>query len=157
MSQDDGSAPNAVQWLAEIQALQRQVAELQEARDRAYASADNLRQLYDAEAQQRRRDAESSQRKIDRLQKTLGEFHSPAGDVGQLKTEISRIQSNRSVEQLQAQLVSSRQQCEQLKKLLSTEQEEHEQTRQSLTAALGDAVDLLAKERSGEARSKAEQ
>ena len=157
MSQDDGSAPNAVQWLAEVQALQRQVAELEEARDRAYASADNLRQLYDAEAQQRRRDAEHCQRKIDHLQKTLGEVHSPAGDVGQLKTEISRIQSNRSVEQLQAQLVSSRQQCEQLKKLLSTEQEEHEQTRQSLTAALGDAVDLLAKERSGEARPKAEQ
>lgn len=148
MSQNDGSAPNAVQWLAEVQALQRQVAELQQERDRAYASADNLRQLYDTEAQQRRRDADASQQKIDRLQKTLGELQSPIGaDVGQLKTEISRIQSNRSVEQLQAQLVSSRQQCEQLKKLLSAEQEEHAQTRQSLTAALGDAVDLLAKER----------
>jgi len=41
MSQD------VAQWLGEIQSLQRQVAELKSARDVAYASADNLRSLYE--------------------------------------------------------------------------------------------------------------
>ena len=148
------AAPNAAEWLAEVQSLQRQVSELQQERDRAYASADNLRQLYDAEAQQHRRDVEAANQKIERLQKALAVFQPPNGEEGSsaaasalLDKDIARIQHNHSVEQLQAQLIAARQACEQLKSLLKTEQEGHEQTRQSLTAALGDTVDLLAKER----------
>lgn len=141
MSQD------VAQWLAEVQSLQRKVAELQQERDRAYASADNLRKLYEAEATQRQRDTASAQRKVGMLEKALAELRSPQSEAGQLGAEIARIKSNQSVEQLQAQLVAEKKQCEQLKSLLEEEQVEHAKTRESLTAALGDAVDLLAKER----------
>ncbi len=153
MSQD--AAPNIVKWLAEIQSLQRQVAELKQERDSAYASADNLRGLYDSEAQQRQRDAVASQRQIEHLQKELEAYQSPPETADRLSAEITSIQSNRSVEHLQAQLVSAKKQCAQLKAMLQAEQKEHAQTRESLTAALGDAVDLLAKERPGANQSSA--
>jgi hypothetical protein len=140
---------NVAQWLAEIQSLQRQVAQLQQERDQAYASVDNWRNLYEAEAQQRRRDTAAQAAKITHLQQALAEFETPqTGDSAQFSAEVSRIQGNQSVEQLQAQLIAAKKQCEQLKGLLQAEQSEHAQTRESLTAALGDAVDLLAKERS---------
>ncbi|MEO1446542.1 MAG: hypothetical protein AAFV46_09950, partial [Cyanobacteria bacterium J06635_11] len=77
------AAPNAAEWLTEVQSLQRQVGELQQARDRAYASADNLRQLYDAEAQQHRRDVEAANQKIERLKKALAVFQPPNVEYGQ--------------------------------------------------------------------------
>lgn len=148
MSQD--AAPDIVKWLAEIQSLQRQVAELRQERDLAYASADNLRGLYESEAKQRQREVTSYQRQTEQLQKELEAYHSPQAETSdRLSAEITGIQENRSVEDLQTQLISVKKQCEQLKAMLQIEQTEHAQTRESLTAALGDAVDLLAKERSG--------
>lgn len=142
MSQD------VAQWLAEIQSLQHKVAELQQERDRAYASADSLRKLYELEATQRQRDTATAQQKIEQLQQKLNELQSPQDEnSGKLSAEIFTIQSNRSVEQLQNQLVAAKRQGEQLKQRLEEEQIEHAKTRESLTAALGDAVDLLAKER----------
>ncbi|KPQ33773.1 MAG: RIM-binding protein of the cytomatrix active zone [Phormidesmis priestleyi Ana] len=143
MSQD------VAQWLGEIQSLQRQVAELKSARDVAYASADNLRSLYETEARQRQRDLMNSQKTIARLQKDLEMLQAPQDENSErLSAEIMSIQSDRSVERLQAELIAAKKQCEQLKSRLSAEQAEHAQTRESLTAALGDVVDLLAKERS---------
>ncbi len=136
------------QWIAEVRSLQRQVVELQQARDQAYASSDNLRRLYEAEAQQRRRDVAIYTEKIKRLQQALAAFQSPPDEgAGRLATEIESIQSNQSVAQLQRQLIATTKQREQLKAMLETEQADHAQTRQSLTTALGDAVDLLTKER----------
>ncbi|MGB3297291.1 MAG: hypothetical protein WBA76_03400 [Phormidesmis sp.] len=143
MSQD--AAPDIVHWLGEIQSLQRQVAELRQERDLAYASADHLRGLYESEAKQRQRDVVAAGQQIERLQQAL------APQVEPLNSSVSEIdiQGNHSVEQLQAQLTAAREQCERLKELLQAEQREHAQTRESLTTALGDAVDLLAKERLG--------
>ena len=73
MSQD------VAQWLGEIQSLQRQVAELKSARDVAYASADNLRSLYETEARQRQRDLMNSQKTIARLQKRFRDVASTSG------------------------------------------------------------------------------
>lgn len=152
-------AQDVAQWLAEVKALQQQVAKLAEERDRAYASADNLRSMYDAESQQRQRDAIAAQRKIEKLKQTVIALQTPDDAVatgelsGRLKADITAIQNNRSIESLQAQLVESKKQCERLKNRLEAEQAEHEKTRQSMTAALGDAVDLLAKERETFARS----
>ncbi|MGC1306738.1 MAG: hypothetical protein WA885_05880 [Phormidesmis sp.] len=138
-------AQDVTQWLSEIQSLQRQLGELRQERDQAYASTDNLRRLYEAEAQQRRRDIESHNRQTAQLQQSLAAFQAFAS--ADLTSEMASVQSNYSVEQLQGQLVAAKKQCEQLKKMLIAEQTEHAQTRESLTAALGDAVDLLAKER----------
>lgn len=146
MSQD------VTQWVAEVRSLQRQVSELQGSRDQAYASADNLRQMYEAEAQQRRRDNASYSQKIEQLQLALADSQSPsAAYSNQLTAAIDEVQtspaSRDSVTPLQAQLMSAIKQCEELKAQLEAEQNEHKRTRESLTAALGDAVDLLAKER----------
>ena len=147
MSQD--MAPDIAGWLAEVQSLQHKVAELQQARSRAYASADNLRKLYESEAVQRQRDAAAAQQKIENLQHRLAELQSSDGKESEkLSAETASIQGNCSIEQLQAQLVTAKRQSEQLKTRLQEEQAEHAKTRESLTAALGDAVDLLAKERS---------
>ena len=147
-------AQDVAQWLAEIKALQQQVAELIQERDRAYASADSLRKMYDAEAAQRQRDAIAAQRKIEKLKQTVIALQVPddaafSGELsGRLKADITAIQSNRSIESLQTQLIESKKQCEKFKSLLEAEQADHESTRQSMTAALGDAVDLLTKARS---------
>lgn len=142
-------AEGVAQWLAEIQALKQEVAMLRQARDQAYASIDKWRQLYDAEAQQRRRDAANYQRSIDELRQALTTYRSPstAAKSEQLTAELAGIQSNQSVERLQTQLIAAKQECAQLRAMLQAEQTDHAQTRESLTAALGDAVDLLARER----------
>ncbi len=146
MSQD------VTQWVAEVRSLQQQVSELQRSRDQAYASADNLRQMYEAEAQQRRRDNASYSQKIEQLQQALADAQLPSAAPSiQPNTETDALQTspasrNQSV-QLQTQLISANKQCEALKAQLEAEKNEHKRTRESLTAALGDAVDLLAKER----------
>lgn len=146
MSQD--ATPDIARWLGEIQSLQRQIVALRQERDLAYASADNLRNLYETEARQRQRDITASQHTIDHLKKALEALRSPqAENAEQNSAELASIQNTGSVAQLQAQLIAAKQQCEQLKALLQAEQTHHAQTRESLTAALGDAVDLLAKER----------
>lgn len=156
---------NVAQWLAEIQSLQRQVSMLQQEREQAYNSVKSWRDLYEGEAKQRQRDAVAHRRKLAQLEKTLeslqGKDDAGADDPGHetnnqatpiprtplATADISTIKSMQSVDQLQAQLIAAKAQCTQLKHQLNAEQEEHEQTRASLTAALGDAVDLLAKER----------
>ncbi|MGI8933250.1 MAG: hypothetical protein ACR2FS_04165 [Phormidesmis sp.] len=141
MSQD------VTQWVAEVRSLQRQIAELQQESDQAYASADNWRNLYEAEAQQRRREAATAASKIERLQQDITELQFLASADSGATTPDTDAQQNLSVEQLQAQLAVAKKQHIQLKAMLTAEQTQHAQTRESLTAALGDAVDLLAKER----------
>ena len=54
------------QWLAEIKALQQKLAQANQERDEAYASAANWRSLYETEAKQRRTEAVLA-RQTDRL------------------------------------------------------------------------------------------
>ncbi len=139
---------NVSQWLAEIRSLQQQIAELKEERSQAYVSVDNWRNAYDAEAQQRRRDTEIYQSKINRLEQTLADLQTASPVSEDISAaELAKVQSGQSVEQLQVQLIAARRECDRLKTQLQTEQAEHLSTRESLTAALGDAVDLLSKER----------
>lgn len=142
---------NVSQWLAEIQTLQRQVSELRQEREQAYASVDNWRKLYEAEAQQRRRDAEANTKKIEQLQQSMadqGAMYSTSDlDSGPSGSPVPEIREGHSVRQLRAELTAAKKQCQKLKALLEAEQTHHAQTRESLTAALGDAVDLLKKDR----------
>ncbi|MGB3789921.1 MAG: hypothetical protein WA949_18065 [Phormidesmis sp.] len=147
---------NAAQWLAEVQALQRQIGELQQERERAYESADNWRKLYDSEAQQRRRDSAIATGKIERLQKDLSDLRAVSTPNTQTNTRSDRAAAvdldnpdaqATQVTQLQFELSTAREECERLQAQLETERADHTQTRNSLTAALSDAVDLLSKER----------
>jgi len=149
---------NVAQWLAEVRSLQQQVKTLEQEREQAYGSVENWRKLYEGEAQQRRRDAAASRCKIEQLEQAistentsenlLNDSQSSADpDSSRLKAEIATIENTQSLTALKAQLIATKRQCNQLAQQVKAEQEAHEQTRESLTAALGDTVNLLSKER----------
>ena len=148
------------QWLAEIKSLQQQLAETQQELQAANNSANNWRNLYETEAQQRRTDAAFAQQTFANLQTELQSFRGGLPlEVSSLKTaqpeiqqEVEQIQSIAELrEKLTAALLSQQQLREELERLTQTlkqEQADHAQTRKSLTSALGDTIDLLTRERS---------
>ncbi len=143
---------NIAQWLAEVRSLQQQINSLKQEQEQAYQSAENWRKLYESEAQQRRRDAAVSRQKIEKLEQAQAHYQNP--QIGQHGSQRSQLESalsaglpDQPTEALQSGLLAVQEECERLKRSLQAEEKAHEQTRTSLTAALGDAVDLLTKER----------
>ncbi len=148
------ASENIAQWLAEVRSLQKQIASLKQEREQAYQSAENWRKLYESEAQQRRRDAAVNRQKMDKLEQALTHNQTLLpSEVAQTdqrslpSLQVSDALSSQSIETIKRQLTAAQQQCDQLVRSLQAEEKSHEQTRESLTAALGDTVDLLAKER----------
>ena len=143
---------DVTQWLAEIKSLQRQLAEMRQERDEAYNSASNWRRLYETEAQQRRTEAQLLQQTVADLRNELSQLRG-----GGLAVEAPPNQPETAAEieqfgegELRRKLLEVTLERDRLRQALQTEKADHAQTRQSLTTALGDAVDQLAKER-GEA------
>ncbi|MCW5315037.1 hypothetical protein GTQ43_14825 [Nostoc sp. KVJ3] len=139
------------QWLTEIQELREQMAGLQSDRDTAWESAQKWRQLYNIEAEQRRTDAQLSQQAIASLKADLHKlrgFEVETLAAGTPETAIKEeIEQLKSVEDLQAKLIAVIKERDRLLQALKIEQDNHAQTRNSLTTALGDAIDSLTRER----------
>jgi hypothetical protein len=144
------------QWLAEIKALQQKLAQANQERDEAYASAANWRSLYETEAKQRRTEAVLSRQTIDSLKAELqvsqanafpeaGWGESVAIAPSAIQQEIAQISD---IHALQAQHFAALQERDRLFQALKTEQLAHIDTRKQLTTALGDAIDQLNQERS---------
>ncbi|MBD2493763.1 hypothetical protein [Nostoc sp. FACHB-280] len=140
------------QWLAEIQALKRQLAEQRVDLAAAWESAEKWRKLYNTEAEQRRTDAHLFQQTIASLKANIHKLQgieaatlADGKAVEAIQAEITQIQT---VEELQTKLIAAIKERDRLLQALKTEQESHAQTRKSLTTALGDAIDSLARERS---------
>lgn len=138
------------QWLAEIQSLKQQLAAAQTEREEAYASAANWRQLYETEARQRRTEAKLSRQTIEQLQQDLRQVQqrltgtpSEAAERSTFASEVAQIASE---DDLRSRLIDALAECDRLSRALQTEQDHHAETRKSLTIALGDAIDMLAKE-----------
>ncbi|MBE7381423.1 MAG: hypothetical protein F6J95_008445 [Leptolyngbya sp. SIO1E4] len=132
-------------WLTEIRTLQQQLATIRQERDQAYKSAANWRQLYDAEAKQRRDEVEQLKLTISTLRTELSALRAQQTDisvpaVGQLPDTKADLNT---VEGLRTQLVTVLQQCDRLQKSLKAEQADHAETRKTLTTALGEAIDAL--------------
>jgi hypothetical protein len=147
------------QWLTEIQELREQMAALQSDRDTAWESAQKWRQLYNTEAEQRRTDAQLSQQAIASLKADLHKLRGLEMETLAAETSVTAIQEEikqlKSMEDLQAKLVIVIKERDRLLQALKTEQDNHAQTRNSLTTALGDAIDSLTRERAvGEKESK---
>lgn len=137
------------QWLAEIQTLQQQLQALGQERDQAYASAANWRRLYESESEQRRNDSERSQTRIRALANQLNMFQqAPVNGESSPKLDqaLADVDLVDSVDELRSQLSDALTLCDQLSNALKVEQLAHEETRQNLTTALGDTIDLLAKD-----------
>ncbi|MBC6431056.1 hypothetical protein FM036_09590 [Nostoc sp. HG1] len=147
------------QWLTEIQTLKEQMAGLQSDRDTAWESAQKWRQLYNTEAEQRRTDAQLSQQAIASLKADLHKLQGIEIETLAAGTPVTAIQQEieqlKSVEELQAKLITLIKERDRLLQALKTEQDNHAQTRNSLTTALGDAIDSLTQERAkGEKKSQ---
>lgn len=144
------------QWLDEIKRLQEQLGQLRSERDQALASADQWRERYNTEAQQRREEVRRHQEAIAQLR---GELEQLQNKFGIAKNEIlTRVQTQRevegleTVEELQNKIIEitlerdrAREQVYQMTVALEKEKADHLETRTSLTTALGDTMDLLTK------------
>ncbi|MCU0524223.1 MAG: hypothetical protein MUF72_05310 [Elainella sp. Prado103] len=141
------------QWLAEIKGLQQKLAEVQQEREQAYASAANWCHLYEVESKQRRAEAEAFQATIELLQAELSSYQATdpmAENYGAIvQQQVERWQST---EELKLQLMQVLMERDQLLQSLEAERQAHHQTRQDLTTALGDTMDQLTKARSDRAR-----
>ncbi|MCC5605332.1 hypothetical protein LC612_00600 [Nostoc sp. CHAB 5834] len=139
------------EWLTEIQTLKEQMAGLQSDRDTAWESAQKWRQLYNTEAEQRRTDAQLSQQAIASLKAELYKLSCLEMETLAAGTPVTAIQQEieqlKSVEELQAKLIAVIKERDRLLQALKIEQDNHAQTRNSLTTALGDAIDSLTQER----------
>jgi hypothetical protein len=139
------------QWLAEIKALQQKLVEVQQEREQAYASASNWRNLYETEARQRRAEAEVAQATIAELQAQLDTQQPPAPSAANYEATLrQQVAQWQTIDQLQSQLLQVLLERDQLVLSLQTEQQAHEQSRQDLTTALGDTMELLTKARAAQ-------
>lgn len=142
------------QWLEEIKSLQQQLAQAQSDREAAQASAEHWRELYNTEAQQRRKEAKLAEQTIETLKAEIqqlkeGRDRVKSGDSGEgssIEKELEKLPAG----DLKVKLAEVMQQrdrllgeTEHLMEALKTEQAAHVKTRQSLTTALGDTMDRL--------------
>lgn len=131
-------------WLTEIRTLQQQLESVRKERDQAYTSAANWRQLYDAEAKQRREEVEHLQQTIATLRTELETFRAYQADtVTALLEQQLDATDIHTVEGLRTELIKALQTCDRLQRTLEAEKASHAETRQTLTATLGEAIDAL--------------
>lgn len=139
------------QWLAEIKLLQQKLVAAQQERDEAYASAANWRSLYEAEAKQRRTETHLAQQNVEALKAENQRMRELPQDSNRDSEALAIIQKEvdqlNNVDELKLALIRALTECDRLSRALKAEQASHSQTRNALTTALGDTVDMLAKER----------
>lgn len=138
------------QWLEEIKSLKQKITNLEQERETAQASADNWRQLYNTEAQQRRIEAKAAQQQLESLKEQVRQL--PRGSLlvksdnqdTPVRAEAAALSS---IEELRLHLSDILEERDRLYSSLKLEQDNHTQTRKSLTAVIGDTVDQLTRER----------
>lgn len=143
------------QWLDEIKRLKQQLAHTQQELNAATESSDQWRQRYNIEAQQRRQDAQRYLEQVGELRGELERWQrlSPLPNELQVRVAVRQeIDQLKTLDEVKAKLIEvmlerdrSREQIHQLMEALEVEKATHLETRNSLTTALGDTVDLLTK------------
>ena len=143
------------QWIKEIKALQQQLAEAHSERDAANESISKWRQLYNTEAIQRREEVRQYQEtiaelkaKIDRLEQNSLSL-TGENEAVEVEGEIEGIENLEELKVVAIEAIRERdralKEVQSLKEEVEKERSDRHQTRKTLTAALGDAVDLLTK------------
>ncbi len=140
---------NVTQWLDEIKALKQQLVEMRQEREEAYASAINWQQRYETEAQQRRVEAKLTQKTMEifqqEIQQLKGRMQPDESGTGRTPEIQAAVNELKTEAELRSRLMQALVECDRLTQSLQTEQKNHIQTRKSLTTALGDAIETLAK------------
>ncbi|AFY56522.1 hypothetical protein Riv7116_4086 [Rivularia sp. PCC 7116] len=139
------------QWLTEIQSLKQQIAQLQTEQVATRESAEKWRKLYNTEAEQRRTDSQLFRQTVASLKAEIQKLQGiedatlPDSDTATaIQQEIAQLSST---EELKTKLTVALKERDRLLQALKTEQDKHSQTRQSLTTALGDAIDGLKRQK----------
>jgi hypothetical protein len=136
-----------VQWLNEIKSLQQQLAQTQVALEASEASGHKWRQLYEAEAQQRRQDVQSAQQTIQAGQAQVARLKAPPAsfaDAAQANSEVvEQVAQITNPAELKARLVEMWSARDRLAQSLQAEQIAHAKTRKDLTTALADSMEVL--------------
>ncbi|WP_254174804.1 hypothetical protein [Planktothrix pseudagardhii] len=143
------------QWLDEIKRLKQQLAQTQRDLNAAIESSDQWRQRYNIEAQQRRQEAQRYLEQVGELRGELERWQrlSPLPNELQVRVAVRQeMDQLKTLDEVKAKLIEamlerdrSREQIHQLMEALEAEKAAHLDTRNSLTTALGDTVDLLTK------------
>ena len=140
------------QWLTEIQSMKQQIAQLKAEQVANWESAEKWRKLYNTEAEQRRTDAQLFRQTVASLKAEIQQLQGiedatlPDNDtVTAIQQEVAQLSS---LDELKTKLTASMKERDRLLQALKTEQDKHSQTRQSLTTALGDAIDGFKKQKS---------
>lgn len=133
-------------WLTEVRTLQNQLAAARQERDQAYASATNWRQLYEAEAKQRRTDSTHQEMTIKTLRAEVAALRGQLQGRGERTGTIPSPGGSPdlgTVAGLRQELTTALQQCDRLQQQLEAERKSHAHTRHSLTTALGETIDAF--------------
>ncbi|NJR67246.1 MAG: hypothetical protein HC771_00245 [Synechococcales cyanobacterium CRU_2_2] len=150
MSQD------VTQWLEEIRSLRAQLATVQQERDEAFSESATWRDRLNAEMQLRVRESALLKQQIDTLASRelaeqadgLGAGTEGSGAEPKANTPISAqlqeaLNQLTSLEDLREFAVTIAQERDRLRQELQAERQAHQDTRESLSIALGDTIDLL--------------
>ena len=133
--------------MVDIQQLQQQLRLSRQDLEVAQTQEANWRRCYETEAEQRRRDALLAQQTIAQLEAKLAQGQTTTEleslDQDTLAAIQQQVDAISDVEALRTQLQAALVEGEQLRRSLRTEQANHARTRQSLTTALGEAIDTL--------------
>jgi formate-dependent nitrite reductase cytochrome c552 subunit len=130
-------------WLGEVQSLQKRLATVCEERDDAHQEASSWRSRYEAETKLRQSESQILQQKVAQLTQELTQFRSGVSDETAAAEIEADLKAITTPEQLQATLRDLLLERHQLRLNLQNEREAHINTRESLSIALGDAVDQL--------------
>ncbi|NJN29838.1 MAG: hypothetical protein HC824_04825 [Synechococcales cyanobacterium RM1_1_8] len=132
-------------WLAEVQSLQQQLNVMREERDEANHAAAQWRDRYQAETQIRQRNTALLQSQIRELEaaQTAGQREGSPNEIATSPEILEILADLSSLEELQDYVQEVARERDRLRRALETERQAHGVTRQELSLALGDTIDLL--------------
>lgn len=134
-----------VQWLNEVKSLQQQIADLNTELIAATDYSTAWRSRYETEGQQRRAEVTAAQQKIAKLEAEIQDLRTqPQLDTNLGDSAIAlQIEGMLNMNELKAKLFEVWMDRDRALEAIKSEQYAHEKTRNDLTMALADAMDVL--------------
>jgi predicted RNase H-like nuclease (RuvC/YqgF family) len=134
-----------VQWLNEVKSLQQQISDLNTELIAATDNANAWRSRYDTEGQQRRAEVTAAQHTIAKLEAEIQQLRTqPQLDTNLGDSAIAlQIEGMLNMNELKAKLFEVWIDRDRALEAIKSEQLAHEQTRNDLTMALADAMDVM--------------
>ncbi len=136
---------SVVQWLNEVKSLQQQIADLNRELIAATDHTNAWRSRYETEGQQRRAEVTAAQQKIAKLEAEIQQLRTqPELDTKLGDSAIAlQIEGMLNMNELKAKLFEVWIDRDRALEAIKSEQLAHEQTRNDLTMALADAMDVM--------------